>query len=345
MEKSVLLDMYRMMLRTRLFEEAVTELWEQGKISGEMHLGIGEEAVIAAVVSQLQDGDAIASDHRGTPPFLMRGVDPKALILEFLGNPKGLCSGQGGHMHIFSKEHLCASSGIVGAAGPAATGFALSIQYKKQKNIAVAFFGEGAVNQGMLMESMNLAAAWKLPVLFVCKDNEWAITTPSEEVTGGDLLKRAEGFGIKSIELNGLDVEEIHEALSEIIPKMRKNGEPHFILAHCVHKTGHFLGDPLMRFHGNFMEEFKEVSGPLMKSAAKRKGASVGKRANNIGKVLGLIRRSGKQLKEKFDPIIILEKKMKDKKEELSTIKKEITLEIESVIKESLKLSNGGDSK
>ena len=191
---------------------------------------------------------------------------------------------------------------------------------------------------------MNLASAWKLPVLFVCKDNEWAITTPSEEVTGGDLLKRAEGFGIKSVELNGLDVEEMYQALSEIIPKMRKSGEPYFILAHCVHKTGHFLGDPLMRFHGNFMEEFKEVSGPLMKSAAKRKGASVGKRANNIGKVLGLIRRSGKQLKEKFDPVIILEKKNKDKKEELNTIKEELTLEIEAVIEESLQLSNGGGS-
>ena len=94
MEKSILLDMYRMMLRSRLFEEAVTKLWEQGKISGEMHLGIGEEAVIAAIVSQLQDGDAIASDHRGTPPFLMRGVDPKALILEFLGDPKDFVQGK-----------------------------------------------------------------------------------------------------------------------------------------------------------------------------------------------------------------------------------------------------------
>ncbi|MHA2182643.1 MAG: thiamine pyrophosphate-dependent enzyme, partial [Promethearchaeota archaeon] len=106
--------LYRMMLRSRLFEESVTELWEKGKISGEMHLGTGEEAIIAGVISQLEEGDAIAIDHRGTPPLIMRGIDPILLLLEFLGHSQGLCAGQGGHMHLFSKKELVATSGIVG---------------------------------------------------------------------------------------------------------------------------------------------------------------------------------------------------------------------------------------
>ncbi len=126
-------QLYRIKLHSRLFENAVMDLWEKGKISGEMHLGTGEEAIIAGVISQLEKGDAIAVDHRGTPPFIMRGIDPVLLLLEFLGHPNGLCAGQGGHMHLFSKEDLITSSGIVGSSGPAATGFALALKYQKKK--------------------------------------------------------------------------------------------------------------------------------------------------------------------------------------------------------------------
>jgi TPP-dependent pyruvate/acetoin dehydrogenase alpha subunit len=158
------------MLKSRLFEEAVAKLWHDGLISGEMHLGTGEEAVVAGVVSQLREGDAMALDHRGSAALIMRGLDPVLIIRELLGCPDGLCGGMGGHMHLFSREYLAASSGIVGAAGPAAAGFALAANRLRPGSIAVAFFGEGSMNQGMLMESMNLASAWNLPVLFVCKD-------------------------------------------------------------------------------------------------------------------------------------------------------------------------------
>ncbi len=120
---------YQPMYRSRRFEEAVADLWRQGHISGEMHLGMGEEAVAAGIVAHLQDGDALALDHRGTPPLVMRGVDPVALLREMLGHPDGLCGGRGGHMHLFSPEHLAVSSGIVGAAGPGAVGFALAAQH------------------------------------------------------------------------------------------------------------------------------------------------------------------------------------------------------------------------
>jgi TPP-dependent pyruvate/acetoin dehydrogenase alpha subunit len=119
-------ELYALMLKSRLFEEAIAALWHDGSISGEMHLGTGEEAIIAGVVAHLREGDAMALDHRGTAAMLMRGVNPKLILNELLGHPGGLCGGMGGHMHLFSKEHLAASSGIVGAEGPVAAGFALS---------------------------------------------------------------------------------------------------------------------------------------------------------------------------------------------------------------------------
>ncbi len=174
------------MLKSRLFEETIAALWHEGLISGEMHLGTGQEAIVAGIVSQLRRGDALALDYRGTAALLMRGVDPVPVLRELLGWPDGLCRGWGGHMHLFAPEYLAASSGIVGAMGPTAAGFALAAQYLNPGAIAVAFFGEAAMNQGMLLESLNLASAWKLPALFVCKDDGWGITTRSERMTGGE---------------------------------------------------------------------------------------------------------------------------------------------------------------
>ena len=162
--------LYRKMLTCRRFEEAIAVLWHEGRISGEMHLGIGEEGINAGVLDHLGDDDAVALDHRGTAGMVLRGVDLAAIVKECLGAADGLCGGMGGHMHLFSKGHLAASSGIVGAAGPTACGFALAAQHLRPGTVAAAFFGEAAMNQGMLMEAMNLAAAWELPVLFVCRD-------------------------------------------------------------------------------------------------------------------------------------------------------------------------------
>src|SRR5574341_152459 len=239
--------LYALMLKSRLFEEAIAQLWHDGLISGEMHLGTGEEAIIAGVVAHLREGDAMALDHRGTAALLMRGVDPVLILRELLGDAGGLCGGMGGHMHLFSKEYLAASSGIVGAEGTTAAGFALSAQYLRSGAIAVAFFGEGAINQGMLMESMNLASAWNLPVLFVCKDNGWAITTQSDRVTGGDVNERARGLGIPFVEVDGRDVSAVWEAAHSAIEGARSGQGPTFLRARCVHFEGHFLGFHLLR--------------------------------------------------------------------------------------------------
>jgi pyruvate dehydrogenase E1 component alpha subunit len=258
--------LYTLMLKSRLFEESIAKLWHNGLISGEMHLGTGEEAIIAGVVAHLRDGDAMALDHRGTAALLMRGVDPVLILRELLGHKDGLCGGMGGHMHLFAKEYLAASSGIVGAEGPTAVGFALSAHYLHPGAIVIAFFGDGAMNQGMLMESMNLASAWKLPVLFVCKDDGWAITTQSKSVTGGDLDERARGLGIPAIEVDGIDVSKTWEAFCPAVERARSGQGPTFLHARCVHFEGHFLGLQLLRMVRNPLREMPGITIPLIRS-------------------------------------------------------------------------------
>jgi len=254
-----------------------------------MHLGTGEEAIIAGVVSQLREDDAMALDHRGTAALLMRGVDPVLILRELLGYPDGLCGGMGGHMHLFSKEYLAASSGIVGAEGPTAAGFALAAQYLRPGAMSVAFFGEGAMNQGMLMEAMNLASAWHLPVLFVCKDDGWAITTQSKKVTGGDLNERARGLGIPAVEVDGLDVSKVWEASHSAIERTRSGQGPTFLHARCVHFEGHFLGLQLIRMVRDPLREMPGIAIPLTQSFLHHSGAALHDRLAGLKVVLAAV--------------------------------------------------------
>jgi pyruvate dehydrogenase E1 component alpha subunit len=273
------------MLRSRLFEEAVVRLWHEGLISGEMHLGTGEEAVVAGVVSQLCDGDAMALDHRGTAAFLMRGVDPASILRELLGRSDGLCAAMGGHMHLFSREVLAASSGIVGSSGPCAAGFALAAQYLNPGSIVVAFFGEGAMNQGMLMESLNLAGVWNLPVLFVCKDDGWSITAQSQKLTGGKLEERARGLGVHSVTVDGLDVQKVLEVSGPAIERARSGQGPTFLRATCVHLEGHFLGYQLLRAIREPGKEVPAIAARLTRSMFKPGGAAIGERVSGVKSV------------------------------------------------------------
>ncbi len=282
-------SLYALMLKARLFEEAATKLWYEGLISGEMHLGTGEEGIIAGVVSQLRDGDAMALDHRGTAALLMRGVDSVSLLHEFLGHPQGLCGGMGGHMHLFSKEHLAASSGIVGSAGPAAAGFALAAQYLHPQSIAVAFFGDGAMNQGMLMESMNLAAVWKLPVLFVCKDDGWGITTQSDVSTAGNLDDRARGLGLLAFSVDGVDAARVWEIAHSAIERIRSGEGPVFLHARCVHLEGHFLGLQTIRILRDPLKEMPKVAVGLTKSILKLHGAAVSERITGLKSIMSSV--------------------------------------------------------
>lgn len=331
-------SLYALMKKSRVFESAVAELWERGLVSGEMHLGTGEEAVVAGVVSQLQDGDAMALDHRGTSALLMRGVDPIALMREILGQPDGLCGGQGGHMHLFSREHLAASSGIVGAAGPIATGFALAGQRLRPGSLAVAFFGEGAMNQGMLMESLNLAAAWQLPVLFICKDDGWAITTRRSASSRGSMRNRIRGFGVRYEAADGLAVEDVWRVANEAAGRARYGLGPTFLHARCVHLEGHFLGLQLLRASRNPLSEMPSVAMPLTRSFLSPGGAALRERLAGLREVMASIAatRRDPRCKPENDPVLRAREALSSDPRRLAEIEARIEKEVAEVLASSM---------
>ena len=326
-------SLYSLMKRSRLFEEAVTKLWEDGFISGEMHLGTGEEAIMAGIISQLHPGDAMALDHRGSAALLMRGVDTVLLLREMLGRKDGLCRGKGGHMHLFSKENLAASSGIVGAEGPTVVGFALAAQYLRPGSIAVAFFGEGAMNEGMLMESIHLAAAWNLPVLFVCKDDDWAITTKPTTTTIGNLGERVRGLGVDYIETYGLNVERVWETTNSAIKQLRAGSRPFFLHARCVHLEGHLLGLPLIRIIRNPFRELPKIAGPLIRSFLRTGSGSLGDRFDGMKIVLSTIISTLYDPRQHSDndPITLTRKKIMSDPVRLQELDEQITAEISAM--------------
>ena len=331
-------SLYTLMMKSRLYEGAITQLWNDGLISGEMHLGTGEEGIIAGIVSQLLPDDAMALDHRGTSALLMRGVDPVLLLREMLGYTDGLCSGMGGHMHLFSKEHLAASSGIVGAEGPTAAGFAFAAQYLRPGSIAVAFFGDGAMNQGMLMESMNLASVWNLPVLFVCKDDGWSITTQSEKMTGGNLNDRARSLGIPAVEADGRDAAAVWEAAHVAIERARSGEGPTFLRARCVHFEGHFLGFQLIKIARNPLKEMPEIAGPLTHSILRPGGAAIRERMAGlktvVASVLSTIRDPRRDPAN--DPLASVRKRFQPEPVRLQELEDRIEKEINTILESAL---------
>ncbi len=330
-------SLYELMFKSRTFEEAVRQIWKDGKISGEMHLGLGEEAIMAGIVSQLIEGDAMALDHRGTAPMLIRGVDPLSLLREFMGQADGLCNGMGGHMHLFAPEKLIASSGIVGAAGPAAAGFALAAQMLRPGTVAMAFFGEGATSSGMLMESMNLAVVWKLPVVFVCKDNDWAISTPASTAIGGNLLQRAGSFGLNALEVDGLDVLAVASTAQTAFDHARSGEGPVFIQARCVHLEGHFLGDGMLDMLRRPFYSYRKRIWPMIKGFMRRKGAPLGERIASMRQIMGQVFSAQNQAGRATDPVLrtrqVLSAKDADR---LSMLESTIRYEIQQIVDTAL---------
>lgn len=338
--------LYRKMLTCRRLEEAIAALWHEGRISGEMHLGIGEEGINVGVLDHLGEGDAVALDHRGTAGMVLRGVDPVAVVKECLGDEDGLCRGMGGHMHLFSREHLAASSGIVGAAGPTACGFALAAQHLRPGKIAAAFFGEAAMNQGMLMEAMNLAAVWELPVLFVCRDNGVAITTDSASVTGGDLEERARELGVAGRKVDGSDVEAVWRAAREMIERPRGGRGPAFLLATCVRPEGHFLGDPLVRMARRPAAELTPRLGPLASAATSPQGAPSARRAASLGRITAMLGRAARtHLGPSRDPVKRLRKRLGISADHLAALEHTVEQFVEAVVGRALAPNTATDDR
>ncbi len=284
-----LLDHYRVMARMRAVELGLAELWHRGLAPGEMHLGTGEEALISGLLAYRGPDDYYAIDHRASPVLTGLGVPARDVLAECIGREEGLCRGRGGHMHLYAPEFHAAASGIVGAAAPAAVGFALAHHLRRESGVAFAFFGDGAMNQGMVLESFNLAVAWGLPVLFVCKDNGWAITTRSEKVTGGELSQRARGFGLRVEDVEGTDPEAVDAVAGKLLHDVRRGKGPALLHAQVARLDGHFLGDPLVKVSKDpTSEQAIGTTRELLSGLFGSGGAGVSERARSLGSMLGL---------------------------------------------------------
>jgi TPP-dependent pyruvate/acetoin dehydrogenase alpha subunit len=242
---SDLLDMYTQMVRIRHFEEQVRSLSQGGLVPGLVHLCAGQEATNVGVCHQLRDTDYIASHHRGHGHCLAKGAKSDLLLAEILGKAAGYCGGRSGSMHVFDPEHgNLGTNGIVGGGIPLAAGAALAIRNRETDDVAVAYFGDGALNQGLVPECMNMAAIWKLPVIFVCENNGFGEFTALEDVTAGSsLTARGEVFDIPSVEIDGMDVLVVHHAFSQALARARKGDGPSFIVCDTYRFGGHHAGD------------------------------------------------------------------------------------------------------
>lgn len=242
-EADLLLDLYSQMLLIRVFEEKVNQLFLRGQVYGSTHLCIGQEAVSAGVVGVLGQSDRVCATYRGHGHALALGVDPAAFMAELAGRQTGLGGGRAGSMNAIDlKNRLIGCFGIVGGSLAAATGAALAT--RREGGVAVAFFGDGAVNQGYFLECINLAAVLKLPVLYVCENNQYGEYTPMERVTPGGIRPRAEAFGIRTELVDGQDVMAVREAALDCVETARSGGGPVFLEAFTYRYSDHGRGDP-----------------------------------------------------------------------------------------------------
>ncbi|QPC41963.1 thiamine pyrophosphate-dependent dehydrogenase E1 component subunit alpha [Kaustia mangrovi] len=237
---------YRTMRTIREFEDRVHDEFAAGKIPGFVHLYAGEEASAVGVCLNLTDKDYIASTHRGHGHCIAKGCDVGAMMKEIYGRADGLCGGKGGSMHIADLTRgMMGANGIVGGGPPLICGAALSAKTLKTGGVAVAFVGDGGSNQGTTLESYNLAKVWDLPAVFVVEDNGYAEATPSAWSVGGSQVKRAEGFGMPGIEVDGHDFFAVHDAARTAIERARKGGGPSLIHVKLARYYGHFEGDAM----------------------------------------------------------------------------------------------------
>jgi pyruvate dehydrogenase E1 component alpha subunit len=250
------LRMYRQMVAIREFELQVNELYTRALMPGLAHLYIGEEAVATGVCEALRRDDYITSTHRGHGHCLAKGASPDRMFAELLGKEAGYCKGKGGSMHIADPAtgNLGANAIVCGSAG-IATGAAFAAQRLGTGRVAVCFFGEGALGQGMLYEVMNLAQLFKLPVIYVCENNLYTEYTHYAETTAGDILARATAFGIESAAVDGQDVRAVYATAQRLVESARNRRGPGFLLCNTYRYYGHHVGDINREYYRSKQEE------------------------------------------------------------------------------------------
>ena len=250
------LRMYRQMVAIRQFEAQVNELYTRALMPGLAHLYIGQEAVAVGVCEALERTDYITSTHRGHGHCLAKGASPDQMFAELLGKKAGYCKGKGGSMHIADPAtgNLGANAIVCGSAG-IATGAAFSARRLGNGRVAVCFFGEGALGQGVLYEVMNLAQLFKLPVIYVCENNLYTEYTHYSETTAGDILMRATAFGLEAAGVDGQDVRSVHDISQRLVDRARQGDGPAFLLCNTYRYHGHHVGDINREYYRSKQEE------------------------------------------------------------------------------------------
>ncbi len=264
MNTDELLQVYEEMWRLRGFEEEVGRAVASGEIHGEMHLGIGQEAVGAVLARQLCPGDAVVSTHRAHLHALAAGVNPVELAAELLERD-GLNHGKGGHMHLFDPAARFMCTGIVGAGVPIAAGYALAQSLRAEAVLTVAALGDGAMNQGAVFETMNLAAVRRLPIVFLCEDNQYSISVRREESTAGELTQRGAPFGISGFGCDGTDVDSTNDTIAGAFEITRNQGRPTLVVVSVYRFRGHYEGDLDLYRPAGEKEEAARAKDPLLR--------------------------------------------------------------------------------
>ncbi len=266
LSKEELLKAYRTMKTIREFEERLHLDFGRGEIPGFVHLYAGEEATAAGIMIHLNDQDRIASTHRGHGHCIAKGVNVAGMMSEIYGKTTGSCRGKGGSMHIADlSKGMMGANGILGAGSPLACGAALAAQKLGHKGIGMSFTGDGASNQGTFLESLNLAAIWNLPMIFVVENNGYAESTSVDYATAVDsYVDRASGFGVPGITVDGTDFFAVYEAAGEVISRAREGGGPSLLECKMVRFFGHFEGDA-QTYRGEGENEYNRANHDCLK--------------------------------------------------------------------------------
>ncbi|MBO0128516.1 thiamine pyrophosphate-dependent dehydrogenase E1 component subunit alpha [Agrobacterium sp. OT33] len=235
---------YKRALMIRHAEKTLQVLFADGKVPGFLHLSIGQEAVASSISEWLREGDTVSSNHRGHGHTLAKGVDLEGFFAEILGRATGICGGRGGSMHVADlRLGMLGANGIVGAGLPITTGSALALKIKGQGDIAVVYFGDGALAEGLVHECLNIAKLWSLPILFVCENNGWSEFSPTHKQMAVKLADLAQAFGIGYLAADGNDIVAVHEAAGEAIGRVRRETIPFILECRTTRIRGHYEGD------------------------------------------------------------------------------------------------------
>jgi pyruvate dehydrogenase E1 component alpha subunit len=259
-DKSLIQDLYEKIVTIRQFEEAAIHQYRMGNIRGYLHLYIGQEAIAAGVIQALETDDYIVSTHRGHGHAIAKGHDLRLVMAELFGKETGYCRGRGGSMHVSSLSlHNLGANGIVGGGIPIATGAALALKLKGNHHVVACFFSDGAANNGVFHESLNMAAVYKLPVLYILENNQYAVSTPVSSSSKVDELSiRAQSYGMPGITVDGNDALAIFEAMDEPIQNARMGGGPTLIECVTFRRGGHHVNDPGLYMPEDEMRKWEE---------------------------------------------------------------------------------------